>query len=254
MDTITIITVCFNSAGTIRETIDSVLSQDYPALEYVIVDGLSTDGTQDIVRSYGSRVRFLSEKDNGLYDAMNKGIRMATGEIVGILNSDDIYATQQVLSDVMRAFEIPTVDSVFGDLYYFKTGAPSKPLRYFLGKSFNPAMPSIGILPPHPTFFVRRKIYERHGDFDTQFKYAADFDLMLRFLCVHKITFVYIPKILTKMRIGGLSTMGFRRTIEINKEDLRAYKKHGLKTNWFAFHVKYLVKILYIRRLGWLFD
>jgi glycosyltransferase involved in cell wall biosynthesis len=252
---ITIITVCYDSVRTLGETIDSVLGQRYPELEYIIVDGHSTDGTQEVVRSYGSRIsQFVSERDNGLYEAMNKGIAMATGDVIGILNSDDLFEDEHVLDAVMAEFQEKNVDAVFGDLYYFRTEAPDKPTRFFLGKSYTPAHPEWGVLPPHPTFFVRRSVYQKFGNFDTQFRFAADFDFMLRVLCVHKISFSYLPRIFTKMRMGGLSTSGWRRTIEINREDLRSYRKNGIRTNWFLFHIKYLIKIRYIRQLSALFN
>jgi glycosyltransferase involved in cell wall biosynthesis len=251
---ISIITVCYNSATTIRETIDSVLAQDYPNIEYVIVDGDSTDATKQIITSYSDQISiFKSEKDNGLYDAMNKAIGLATGDIIGILNSDDVYATVDVISTVSREFETSGVDCVFGDLYYFKTGNKDKPLRYYRGKSFSRNKIRLGITPPHPTFFVKREMYEKYGKFDLQFRFAADFDLMLRFLYVHSISYSYIPKILVKMRLGGISTGGIRRLIEINKEDLRSYRKNCVRTNFFLFHIKYLFKILDVRSFFSLF-
>ncbi len=245
---ISIITVCYNSAATIRETIDSVLRQDYPNIEYIIVDGNSKDDTKKIVESYGNDIDiFVSEKDNGLYDAMNKAIDMATGEIVGILNSDDIYAEPVIISLVMEEFKKTGADCVFGDLYYFRTGNTNKALRYYRGKQFSRPKMRLGITPPHPTFFVRRVAYEKYGKFDLQFRFAADFDLMLRFLYVHSLSYSYIPKIMVKMRLGGVSTDGFRRMIEINKEDLRSYRKNGVKTNFILFHLKYVFKILHVR-------
>ena len=251
---ISIITVCYNSAKTIRETIDSVLAQDYPNIEYIIMDGDSTDETKEIVKSYKSGIAiFKSERDRGLYDAMNKAIELATGDVIGILNSDDIYASTDVISTVMNEFSTKDVDCVFGDLYYFRTGNENKPLRYYRGKQFSRNKIRLGITPPHPTFFVRRELYEKHGKFDLQFKYAADFDLMLRFLYVHAVSYSYIPSIMVKMRLGGVSTDGFKRLIEINKEDLRSYRKNGVRTNFVLFHVKYIFKILDVRSLFSLF-
>lgn len=249
---ISIVTVCFNSANTIRETIESVINQDYPFIEYVIVDGQSTDGTQDIVLSYKSRVSiFISEKDAGLYDAMNKAIDLCSGEIIGILNSDDLYHDSAVLSNVMSQFrKTPSPDCVFGDLYYFETGRPGKPVRFYSGKGFSRKKILWGITPPHPTFFVKKAIYEKYGNFDLQFEYAADFDLLIRFLYVHAISFSYIPLPMVKMRLGGVSTGSFRRIIEINKEDLRAYKKYGIRTNVLLFHIKYLFKIFQVKNIA----
>jgi glycosyltransferase involved in cell wall biosynthesis len=245
---VSIITVSYNSAETIRETIDSVLSQHYGNVEYIIVDGNSTDGTQDIVRSYGDRIsRFISEPDSGLYHAMNKGIDMATGEIVGILNSDDLYANSEIISDVVKTFETQVVDVVYGDLYYFRTGNPDKPLRYYRGGEFSLRRVRYGLMPPHPTFFIRKTLYEKYGKFDLQFQLSADFDLILRLLGVHKAPFAYLPEAMVKMRIGGKSTSSLKRVLIMNREDLQSCKKNGVRTNIFKFYTKYITKIINFR-------
>lgn len=245
---ISIITVSFNSSKTISETIESVLMQDYEDIEYIIFDGQSTDGTQDIIRSYGSRIaKFVSEKDNGLYDAMNKAIDVATGEVIAILNSDDLYATPQTISRVMKTFIEKKVDAVFGDLYYFRTGDTEKSIRYYSAKTFRPEKVKMGFLPPHPAFFVKRSVYEQYGKFDLQFKYASDFDLMSRFLCVQRVSYHYLNEIIVKMRMGGISTNSLSRIIEINKEDMASCRKNGIRTNFFLFHFKYFEKVLHIK-------
>ncbi len=247
MRKITIITVCFNSLNTIQETINSVLSQDYKDIEYIIIDGLSSDGTQDVVRNYGSRItKFISEKDNGLYDAMNKGIDMASGDIIGILNSDDLYAHAKVISQAVSAFDQKNIDAVYGDLYYFKTGFPNTPLRYYRGGVFSIKKVEYGLMPPHPTFFIKKEVYKKYGKFDTQYSLCGDFDLILRFLGVHKVPFEYIPNVLVKMRTGGKSTSSLKRTFIMNREDLHSCKKNGVKTNLFKFYSKYLIKIFHL--------
>jgi glycosyltransferase involved in cell wall biosynthesis len=249
MKKISIITVCYNSAETIRETIDSVLSQTYPEIEYVIIDGLSADGTIDIVKSYGTKItKFISEKDKGLYDAMNKGIDMATGDIIGILNSDDLYAHPGVISHVASLFDEQDIDVAYGDLFYFKTGFPDVSLRTYKGGNFSLKRVQYGLMPPHPTFFIKRDVYEKYGKFDLQFTLSADFDLILRFLGIHKVRFAYIPQILVKMRTGGKSTSSLRRTFTMNREDLESCRKHGIPTNIFKFYLKYLIKIFHILR------
>lgn len=241
---VSIITVSYNSSKTIRDTIDSVLSQDYTDIEYIIIDGNSTDGTQDIVRSFGPRIsRFVSEKDNGLYDAMNKGLALATGEIIGIINSDDIYAHSKIISSIVSVFKSKSIDITYGDLFYFKTGFPDLPLRYYKGGHFSLKRVTYGLMPPHPTFFIRKSIYEKYGNFDTQFTLSADFDLILRFLGIYKVAFAYIPEVIVKMRTGGKSTSSLKRTLIMNREDIRSCKKYGLKTNLFKFHLKYVVKL-----------
>lgn len=248
---VSIITVSYNSADTIRETIDSVLSQDYPNVEYIIMDGLSKDGTQDVVLSYGSRIsKFVSEKDDGLYDAMNKAIDLANGDIVGILNSDDLYADTTIISRVVKAFEKEKVDSVFGDLYYFSTSNPDKAIRYYRGDKFKREKVRLGLTPPHPTFFVRKWVYDKYGKFDVRFRLAADFDLMSRFLYVHSVSFAYLPINMVKMRMGGISTGSFQRIIEINREDLASLKKNNIPTNFLLFHLKYFYKVFGVKNFA----
>lgn len=248
MKKISIVTVCFNSAETIRETIESVLSQDYPNIEYIIVDGLSTDSTLEVVKEYGDKItKVISERDRGLYDAMNKGIDLSSGDIIGILNSDDLYADRSILSRVAQTFDSKNVDVVYGDLYYFRTGSPEKPVRYYKGGKFSLARVRYGLMPPHPTFFINKKLYLNHGKFDTQFTLSADFDLILRFLGVHNVPFEYLPEVLVKMRVGGKSTSSLKRTLIMNQEDLRSCRKNGVKTNIFKFYSKYLTKIINLR-------
>ena len=243
---ISILTVTYNSSTTLHETINSVLSQDYPDIEYIIVDGMSTDGTQDIIKSYGSKItKYISEKDSGLYDAMNKGIDMASGEIIGILNSDDLYANDKVVSEIVSIFTKKNVDVVYGDLYYFKTGFPDVPLRYYKGGIFSLRRVRYGLMPPHPTFFIKKEVYNKYGKFDTGYTLSADFDLILRFLGVHKTPFEYVPKVLVKMRTGGKSTSGLKRNLIMNNEDLHSCKKNGVKTNPVKFYLKYLIKIFH---------
>jgi glycosyltransferase involved in cell wall biosynthesis len=223
--------------------------QDYPAIEYIIIDGQSTDGTQEIVASFGSRIsKLISEKDKGLYDAMNKGVDLATGDVIGIINSDDLYANSKVISKIASVFNTQKPEVVYGDLYYFKTGLPDKPIRYYQGGIFSMRRVSYGLMPPHPTFFIKKGVYERFGKFDIQYTLSADFDLILRFLGVHKVSFKYISEVLVKMRIGGKSTSSLKRTIIMNQEDLHSCKKNGVRTNLFKFYLKYLVKIIHFRK------
>jgi glycosyltransferase involved in cell wall biosynthesis len=247
MEKVTILTVSYNSAKTIRDTIESVLSQDYPNVEYIIVDGMSTDGTQEIVREYGNKIsKFVSEKDKGLYDAMNKGIDLAQGEIIGILNSDDLYADTTIISSVVKEFREKKVDVVYGDLYYFRTGSPEISVRRYKGGIFSLQRVSYGIMPPHPTFFIKKEVYSKYGKFNIRYTLSADFDLILRFLGVHKVRFAYIPRILVKMRTGGKSTSSLKRTLIMNREDLHSCKTNGVRTNIFKFHTKYLIKLLHL--------
>lgn len=246
---ISIITVVHNNRETIQDAINSVLSQDYDNIEYIIVDGASTDGTVEVINEVikmhsGRNVKFLSEKDNGIYDAMNKGIGLATGDIVGILNSDDVYDNNHCLSTVISEFQKKGVDSIFADLVYVCRDNLQKVVRYYSSANFSPGKFAFGWMPAHPTFFVRRKCYEKYGKFKTDYIIAADYDLLVRFLATHKITYSYIPKVMVRMRTGGISTKNLKTNWILNKEILRACAENGIKTNIFKVLSKYPGKIL----------
>ncbi len=242
---VSIITVCFNSEKTIRDTIESVLSQDYSNIEYIIVDGASTDSTMDVVSEYHEQItKVISEPDKGIYDGMNKGIIAATGDVVGILNSDDFYANNDVIPCVVREFEAKNVDSVFADLVFITRKDPQKIVRYYDSSCFNPEKFNYGWMPAHPTFFVKRSIYERYGLFKTDYKIASDYELLTRFLAKYKISYSHIPKVIIKMRIGGLSTKNLKSNWILNKEIVRTCAENGIKTNIFKVYSKYFTKCL----------
>ncbi|HNW73949.1 MAG: glycosyltransferase family 2 protein [Bacteroidales bacterium] len=228
---ISVITITYNSEKTLRDTIESVLSQTYPDVEYIIVDGRSKDSTCDIVKSYGNRIhQFVSEKDNGLYDALNKGIRMATGEVVGFLHSDDIYASADTLKLIAEAFRRFDVDSVYGDLVYVDQNDTGKIIRFWRSRKFSRARALTGWMPPHPTFYVKKSIYEKYGGFNTTFRIAADYESILRFLVRFQVSTFYIPLILVRMRMGGESNKSLKNVIRKSKEDIRAMHTNGLIT------------------------
>lgn len=242
---VSIITVAYNSASTIRDTIESVLAQDYSEIEYIIVDGNSKDDTLRIVQEYGNRIsRVISEKDKGIYDAMNKGISLATGDVIGILNSDDFYANERVISDVISLFEKSQSDSVYGDLDYVKTSPPFEVVRKWRSGSFNALRFYKGWMPPHPSFFIKRSCYQQFGVFDLQFKRAADYELMLRMLLKHRVSSSHLPKVLVKMRIGGASNASIKARMHANREDRMAWKVNGLKPKWLTLVRKPFSKIL----------
>jgi glycosyltransferase involved in cell wall biosynthesis len=229
---ISIITVCFNAQRTIAETITSVCSQNYQDLEYLVIDGSSTDQTTDVIRAhpqFSQITTFVSEPDGGIYDAMNKGISMASGEIIGLLNADDVYVDNTVLEQVAKVFEDQSIDACYADLIYVKQFDSSKIIRYWQSQNFRPGLFEKGWMPAHPTFFVRRKIYEKFGLFDLSFKHQADFELTMRYLAVHQIRTRYIPKIWVRMRLGGISNRNFLGVIKSNMEAYRACKKNKLK-------------------------
>ena len=242
---ISIITVSFNSAKTIKETIESILIQDYNNIEYIIIDGGSSDETIDIVKSYGKKISyFISEKDNGIYDAMNKGIKVATGDIVGILNSDDFYPNSFVLSNVARSFEKYNCDAVYGDLVYVKAKDPTQIKRYWQAGNYNTSKIKNGWMLPHPTFFVKKVMYDRYGLYNTDLKSAADYEMILKLLYKENISVQYIPMILVKMRMGGASNSTFLNRIRANKEDGLAWTKNQLNKPMFVRIKKPLQKVI----------
>ncbi len=241
---ISIITVCHNSESTIEATIQSVLSQDYKGIEFIIVDGRSADRTFSIIEKYRSRIsKIVSEKDEGMYHAINKGISLATGEIVGILNSDDIYSDEKIISRIVKEFEIKKTDCIYGDLQYVARDNPQKIIRNWKSKPYNEKLFLKGWMPPHPTFFVKRNCYERFGIFNTSFSISADYELMLRFLYKNRISSSYLPEVLVKMSVGGISNKTFKSRIKANQEDRRAWKINGLRPNSFTLIIKPLSKL-----------
>jgi len=241
---ISIITVVWNNAKTIKDAIDSVLSQTYENIEYIIIDGASTDGTVEIVKSYGDKIsKFISEKDKGLYDAMNKGIRLSTGDIVGILNSDDFYIDEFVIEKVVKEFEEKQVDSIYADLVFVKPKNLEKIVRYYDSSKCIPDNFQYALYPAHPTFFVKKWVYEKYGVFKTDYKIGADFDIMARFLYSNKISYSYIKEPIIKMRLGGVSTSF--SSIWINSlEQLQVCQENGIKSNIFKIFLKYPIKLL----------
>lgn len=243
---ISIITVCFNSQDYIKTTIESVLSQTYSNIEYIIVDGNSTDGTLDIIKSYGAKItKWISEPDGGIYDAMNKGLRMATGDIVGIVNSDDFFHRKDSLEIIVTTLVEFGVESVFADIIFVKRDNPEKRVRYFSSANFQPWKMRFGFMPAHPTFFTYKSTYEKYGYYLTDFEIAADFELLLRFLFKNRITYKYIHLDLMKMRTGGISTRALSSTITINKENLKAFKLNGFHTNYFFLFSRYFIKVFH---------
>lgn len=241
---ISIITVCYNSADTIESTIKSVVSQDHPNVEYIIVDGGSKDNTLHLLEKYRSSfAKCISEKDEGIYDALNKGLALATGDVIGILHADDFYDSPSVLSDVMQLFTEKQVDCVYGDLQYVDRVKTSLIKRNWVSGHYKKENFLKGWMPPHPSFFAARHCYEKFGNFNTQLKTAADYELMLRFLFKHNCSVAYIPKVLVKMRVGGKSNVSILNRVKANREDKRAWMMNGLTPGMFTFIRKPLSKI-----------
>lgn len=244
---ISIITATYNSAATIADTINSVLSQDYSDIEYLVIDGGSSDATIEIVKAnapkFGGRLRWISENDHGIYDAMNKGIRMATGDIVGILNSDDYYTSNDVLSTYANAFKTSKVDAVYGDIHFIRDGQPHKVARYYSSKIFRPTLLRFGFMPAHPSFYVRRSVYEQAGFYSLDYKIGADFEMMVRLFRKYRISYKYIQKDMVTMRMGGASTSGVGSHRLLLKEDARACRENRIYSNTFLISLKYFYKI-----------
>jgi len=236
LTTFSIVTSSLNSAATVRDAIESVLAQDYPYIEYIVVDGASQDDTMQIVGEYGLKIaRKISTPDKNVYDAMNTGIGLATGDVVGFINSDDFYASSSAISLVAAVFEETGSDAVYGDLCYVGQKDVSRVVRYWRSSRFSPGDFARGWCPPHPTFFVRRSVYEQLGGFDPEFPVAGDVELMMRFLEIHRISAEYLPTVLVKMRMGGQTNRSVRNIIHQNRRVMAALRKHGLEDSWPRF-------------------
>ena len=229
-----IITISYNPGRLIKDTVDSVLSQDYPNIEYIIIDGGSTDGTAAMVKSYDSSIsKYISEPDNGIYDALNKGIALATGDVIGLVHSDDFYADGSVLSSIAKTFDTSKAQAVYGDLVYVSRDNTDRIIRYWQSGSFNPARLKFGWMPPHTAFYATKDVYEKarlaNGQyFDTSYTIASDYDFMMRVIAKLKIYPVYIPKVFVKMRAGGASNKSIRNVIRKSREDYRAIRRNNI--------------------------
>ena len=267
---VTLITVCFNSAATLSTAIDSVLSQKGVDIEYIVVDGGSSDGTVEIIKEYAEKTlnsqlltpnftfRWLSESDQGMYDAINKGIKMATGDVVGILNADDVLASDDTLAHIVSAFNTDScpltpdpqrIDALYADIRFVREGETvaalreAKTVRYCSAKRWRPWMFRFAAMVPHPSFYVRRECFARLGGYSLDYRICADFELELRYLYLAKLKAAYLPECVVVMRMGGMSTSGWRSNLVINREDLRALRAHGIWSCMPLIYLKYLFKI-----------
>lgn len=241
---VSVVTVAYNSAETIEDTIKSVVNQDYNDIEYIIIDGVSTDDTLKIVDRYKDKIsKIVSEKDNGIYDAINKGIVHASGDIIVALNSDDMYAHPSVISHVVSTFKQSNADAVYGDLNYVDRFDTSKVIRKWKSGAYKEGHFLKGWMPPHPTFFVRKHCYEKYGTFNLSLRSAADYELMLRLIHKHKIKLAYLPELLVNMRAGGQSNVSFKNRVKANREDKKAWEINGLKPGLFTLIKKPLSKL-----------
>lgn len=244
---VSLITVTYNSSKTLADTLNSVLNQTYSEIEYIIVDGSSKDSTVSIIKEYepkfNGRMKWISEPDKGLYDAMNKGIRMSTGDVVGIINSDDFYQRADIIQHVADAFKDKSVQTVYGDVRFVNDDNLDKTVRYYSSKSFSPKRFRFGFMPAHPTFFTYKKYFDEFGYYKMGYRIAADFELLTRFLYVHKLNCKYLPLDFMKMRTGGASTASIKSNWILNKEIVRACKENGIWTCMPLLFLKYFIKV-----------
>jgi glycosyltransferase involved in cell wall biosynthesis len=240
---VSIITVCLNSVATIEDTIKSVLAQDYRDIEHIVVDGGSADGTLDILKKYHDRInKYISEPDKGVYDAMNKGIRLSTGDIVATLNSDDVYADETIVSRMVEFIRRNGLDAAYGDLVYTDPNNTNYVTRFWKAGEYKSGAFCYGWVIPHPTFFCRKQIFERYGYFNDNFRIAADFELMLRFIEKHRITVGYLPEVVVKMRAGGQANV-LQGIIRGNWEIIRSFRLNGLRLSPWFFVIKPIAKV-----------
>lgn len=242
-----IITACFNSSGVICEALESLQTQTHPDVEFIVVDGGSQDGTVKLIRDwtpkFGGRMRWISEPDTGLYDAINKGIRMATGDVVGILNSDDFYTSPDALAHVAARFAATQADAVYADVRFVDAGNLDKTVRYVSGRRFHPWMMRYGFMPPHPTIFCRRELFDQLGYYRTDYRISADHELMVRFLWKARIQTAYLPEAIITMRTGGISTRSAQNRLIACRENVRACRENGIYANLLMQLLKYPIKM-----------
>jgi glycosyltransferase involved in cell wall biosynthesis len=246
---VSIITVCYNRKDTIAKSIESVLGQDYPNIEYIVIDGNSIDGTKEIIQSYSAEITtYISEKDNGMYDAINKGLHLATGDIVGLMHSDDEFYDVSVISKIVTAFKTPPeADGLYGNGIYISNDAEERVVRNRIGGAYDFNKIKSGWLPLHPTVYLKKSLIEKHGFYNLDFKIASDTEFLLRYLFQHKINMVYLDEYVVKMRMGGLST-DYKRAFEVLYEDYKIYKYHQLSAIQTVFLKKLSALVQYIKK------
>ena len=242
---ITVITACHNSAETLAHSLGSVVAQTWPNVEHILVDGASTDGTREVAKRHGQHLsRIIAEPDHGIYDAMNKGVLAATGDLIGFLNADDRYPDPDVLARVVRTMDHERLDALYGDVAFFDESNPERLIRRYQSSHFRPERVAWGWMPAHPALFVRRDVFERVGLFRTDYIIAGDFEWVARAFKSQVVRFRHLPEVLVHMRTGGVSTGGWRNTLLLNREVMRACRENDISTNWFKILSKYPAKLL----------
>jgi glycosyltransferase involved in cell wall biosynthesis len=241
---LSVITVCYNSETTIQKAIDSVAEQSWSEVEHIVIDGASRDTTVEIIQRNITKIaHFISEPDSGVYQAMNKGLRLATGDVIAFLNSDDVYINARVVETVMHTIQQQSLDALYGDVEFFNAGAPEKVVRTYDSGRFNPSRIAWGWMPAHPALFVRRDVYERFGYFREDYRIAGDYEFVARIFKNGQIKSKHLPQVLVRMQTGGLSTAGLKATYLLNKEILHACRENGIASNWLMVLSKYFFKL-----------
>lgn len=248
---VSIITVTYNNAATLADTIESVYQQTYQDIEYWIIDGASNDSTLDIIHEnverFQGRLHYISEPDKGIFDAMNKGIERCHGDIIGTLNADDYFTSDNIIEEVVKTFSKKDVDVVYGDIHFIHADSPDKTVRYYSSAFFHPFWLRFGFMPAHPSLYVRREVYQEVGLYSLGFTIASDFDMMIRIFRLRKSRYAYLRKDFVTMRTGGVSTRDFHSRLVIAKEQAAACRKNGIYTNQLLISLKYLRKLLELR-------
>lgn len=246
---VSIITATYNSAATVLDTVKSVLSQNYSDIEYIIIDGNSKDGTMELLQPYLSRIsRVVSEPDKGIYDAMNKGMALATGDIIGILNSDDFFTSDDVVESLVKEFGADSeLQAVYGDVHFVQDPYLDVCVRYYSSAIFSPRMFRFGFMPAHPSFYMRRECFLKYGGYDLKYKIAADYEYLVRLIYRNQIKIKYLKKDFVTMRVGGVSTRNLKNRLVISREDVKACLQNGLYTNLFLVCFKYVYKVFEFR-------
>ena len=241
---VSVITACYQSEATIQKTIDSVAQQTWPSIEHIVIDGASKDATVPIVQRNISRIaHFVSEPDRGVYQAMNKGLRLATGDVIAFLNSDDVYSNAKAIETALSTMQAENLDAVYGNVEFFHASNPDKVVRTYDSGRFNPARMGWGWMPAHPALFIRREVYERYGYFQEDYQIAGDYEFIARAFKSGTLKTRHIPEVLVRMQTGGLSTAGLAATYLLNKEILQACRQNGIASNWLMVLSKYFFKL-----------
>ena len=245
---ISIITATYNSGAHISDCVRSVNNQTFNNIEHIIIDGASKDNTLEIINSLPNRVAsIVSEPDKGIYDAMNKGIKAATGDVIGILNSDDFFTSDNIIETVVDNFKNSDIDALYGDVHFVNPDDISKSVRNYSSVIFKPSLFRFGFMPAHPSFYMKKECYDKYGLYALDYKIASDYDLLIRYLYKERINYKYLKKDFVTMRTGGVSTENFNSRVTLNREIVRACKKYGIKTNMFLLSFKYLYKIFELK-------